>query len=317
MTRIGTFGQTEALLNNLMQNQSRVQTGQRQVTSGQKSDQYKGIARDVAVLMSTKSAITRNETQTRANTELTLRLEHYDTTVRAVADVAAQLRQEVFGALAGDSATGLMDDLDNLLGRGISLLNSRVNGRYVFSGTRTDTQPVNISNRSDLLGLTATADAFDNNQIKAKAKIDQTQTVEFGILADDIGEPLFEAFRRLMQFNAGTLPSGAGAYAPAGTFSSPLTDNQRQFLMNELSRLETVSAGLNTAAAQNGINMNTVEKVQERMVSEKTFLREFASDIEDVDMAEAISRLQQDQLAVEASYRVVGNLNRLTLMDFI
>jgi len=181
----------------------------------------------------------------------------------------------------------------------------------------TDTQPVNISNRTDLLALAATADAFDNNDIKAQAKVDQTQTLTYGILADDLAEPLFEAFRRIMQFNAGTLPSGAGAYAPAGAFSSPLSDNQRQFLINELSRLETVAEGVNQVAAQKGINMNTVEAIQERLASENTFLRSFASDIEDVDVAEAITRLQQDQLAVEASYRVVADLNNLTLMDFI
>jgi flagellar hook-associated protein 3 FlgL len=267
--------------------------------------------------MGTKSVSTRTDSQRDANTELNLRLEHYDTTLRSIEVVAADLRQQVFDTLAGGSATGFMDEVRNMLDRGISLLNSRLGGRYVFSGTLTDTMPVNISNEADLLALPATANAFDNNQIKAQVKVDQSQTMSYGVLADDVGEPLFEAFRRIMQFNSGTLPTGAGPYAPAGTFNSPLDDNQRQFLINELSRLETVVDGLNDIVAQNGINMRTVEKINDRLDSEKTFLTEFISDIEDVDVAEAISRLQQDQLAVEASYQVLADLNDLTLMDFI
>lgn len=317
MSRIGTFGHNQALLNQLLQNQDRLSGLQQQVASGKVADTYKGYARDVAALMGTKSVATQNEDQLKANTELELKLNHYDTNLRAVESVAAQLRQQVYTTIAGGAATGMMDTMDNLLGQTISLLNSKLGGRFVFSGTRTDTQPVNISNRSDLLGLVATADAFDNNDVKAEAKVDQNTTLTFGHLADDVGEPLLEAFRRIMQFNAGTIPTGAGAYAPAGAFSSPLTDNQRQFLESELSRLESVVTGINDIVAQNGINMKNVDSVQKRLNSEKIFISKFVSDVSDADMGEAVANLRNEETAVQASLNVVARLQGLSLLDYL
>ncbi len=317
MTRIGTFGQSQSLLNDLMLTQARLIESQRQVSSGQKTDRYSGMARDVAPLMSTKAVATRTEQHIRNNAELALRLNHYDSNLRGLADIADALRQQVLDSISANSATGMMDEINNLFDRAVSLLNSRLNGRYVFAGTRTNTPPVNVSTPAELLALSQTSDAFDNNSLKAQLKIDDVQTLQWGVLAQDVGQDLFEAFRRIMQFNAGTLPSGASAYSPAGTFTAPLGTNQRDFLINELSRLESVASGLNDAVAQNGINLRTLEEVQERLTSEKTFLAEFISDIENVDVAEAISRLNQDQVAVEASYRVIAQLNRTTLMDFL
>ena len=48
-----------------------------------------------------------------------------------------------------------------------------------------------------------------------------------------------------------------------------------------------------------------------------TFLSIFISDIEEVDTAEAIARLNQDQVALEASLAVTAQLTRLTLLDFL
>ena len=63
--------------------------------------------------------------------------------------------------------------------------------------------------------------------------------------------------------------------------------------------------------------MTTLEGVQQRHAEDRTFLMGFVGDIEDVDLAEAITRLNQQQLALEASYQVFSTLNRITLLDFI
>ena len=43
----------------------------------------------------------------------------------------------------------------------------------------------------------------------------------------------------------------------------------------------------------------------------------FISDIQDVDAAEAISNLNQRNFALEASYNVLSQVNRVTLLNFI
>ena len=43
----------------------------------------------------------------------------------------------------------------------------------------------------------------------------------------------------------------------------------------------------------------------------------FISDIEDVNMAEAITRVNNDQIALDVSYKLTSELSRLSLLNFI
>ncbi|MEX0300304.1 MAG: flagellin [Kordiimonas sp.] len=47
------------------------------------------------------------------------------------------------------------------------------------------------------------------------------------------------------------------------------------------------------------------------------FLETFIADLEDVDIAEAVTRLNNDQVALEASYRSIGSLSQLSLLRFL
>ena len=48
-----------------------------------------------------------------------------------------------------------------------------------------------------------------------------------------------------------------------------------------------------------------------------TFLEGVVSDIEDVDMAEAVTRLQQEQMALQASYQAFTQISRLNLLNYL
>ena len=60
-----------------------------------------------------------------------------------------------------------------------------------------------------------------------------------------------------------------------------------------------------------------IEDIQERHQQDIGFMKVFISDIEEVDIGEAITKMQQDQVALEASYRVLSQVSRATLLDFI
>ena len=43
----------------------------------------------------------------------------------------------------------------------------------------------------------------------------------------------------------------------------------------------------------------------------------FTSDLEDVDMGEAISRLNQNQVALQAALQVTSQLNKISLLNYL
>jgi len=48
-----------------------------------------------------------------------------------------------------------------------------------------------------------------------------------------------------------------------------------------------------------------------------TVYKGFVSNIEDVDMAEALAKLNQNQTALQASYQTISQLNQLSLLNYL
>ena len=47
------------------------------------------------------------------------------------------------------------------------------------------------------------------------------------------------------------------------------------------------------------------------------YFAKFIGDIEDVDLAEALTRLNQDQAAAEAAGRMIAQINQMSLLNFM
>ena len=317
MTRVSTAGQTQLLLDTLLRNQERQAKLQLQVATLRTSTDFKGIARDTVTLLGARELEARTQQFIDSNAVLEQRLGTYNLSLQRLADIAQTLRQDVIGAIESNSAVALMDKVNAGFEDAAAMLNTRVDGQYIFAGTRTDKAPVNVSTPAALLGLAQTADAFDNNNIKVQARISDNTVKEYGILADDIGTKLLDSFRRLMQFNAGTLPAGAGAFAPAGAFQTPLPKNQQDFLIGELAAIQAAFDTLNQEVAKNGVTLQLLDETQERHRDDLLFTRTLINGIENIDPADAVTDLNESQLVLEASMQVLATLTRLSLLDFV
>jgi len=307
MTRVSNFAQSEAMIAEVLKVQERLFQSQRQVVTGKNAEFYKDIPRDSVVLLGAKTVETRTIQYQRTGIELTRKLEIYDVQVNELAKISVDLRQEVITAVASTSGLSIMDRVDALFSQAGRVLNTTLDGNYLFGGTRTDQPPVNIGTLAELIALPTAADAFDNSAKKLSAQTDDTFTMTYGALADEAATPLFEAIKRIAEFNAG----------PSGPFSSQLTEAQRNFLLGELPALVQVIDDLQLEVAQVGTDQQVLDEITIRHQETLDFTKIFISDIEDADAAEAISNLNRDQLALEGSFRVLAQIGRLSLLNFI
>ncbi len=316
MTRVGTFGHTQILVTRMLEQQRRVVDDQMQISSGYRAGQFKDFGRDLSTMLSAESTKSRTETYQKSNAELKLRLEYYNQNMDSLASAANSIRQDIIEAINLNSPMAFVEKIEDTLLDALGILNTRLDGRYIFGGTRTETAPMAIATPADLMALTNISDAFNNNQIKQTQKVGENDTMEFGILASDIGTGILTSIQRILRYNAGTLP-GSDPYTPGSAFSTPLSTNQRDFLTDELANITAAAEQLNADVAVNGVRMARLETVEQRHTEELTFLTIFISDIKDVDAGEAITRLNQDNTALQASYRVLSQLNEMTLQDFL
>ncbi len=301
----------------MLRSQTDLFQSQVQMSTGRVSTKFEGYARDNNALLATKTVVSQKEAYLKSNGELDSRLEIQNLALGEIAQQAENLRQQIIKSTGLNDGTGFNFEAEGFFEVLVGLLNTQHQGSYIFAGTNTDVPPVNISTSAELVALADAADAFDNNSIKLTQKVDDNRTMEYGVLADEVGEPILNAMKRLIEFESGILPSGAGAYAPAGPLESPLTENQQAFLVSELSNILTAIDNARDVEAINGVHMAALSGLTDRQIQDRDFGRALAGELQDVDMAVAVTNLQQDELQLEATLNVTARLQKLSLLQFI
>lgn len=307
MTRVGTLAQSQAILAELTKSNGQIYKAQMQISTGKVAQQYREIPGDTGVLLSAKRVQTRTDQYVSTGKELANKLDNQNVLLEQVASTAQDLRQSVLDAVSTNSGASFMQLVQGAFGNVLSALNAKFDGKYVFSGSRADTAPVNIDDLNDLTSVGSVASIFDNDQQKQSIEIEAGHTIDYNFLADQVGTGVMDILKQIADYNAG----------PNGPFGQNLTQVQRDFLTTQANNLVTVTQDLNNVVGQNGQYSNEVDAAAERHDQTSVFVKSFISDIEDVDMAQAVTNLNQDQIVTEATAKLIANLQKLSLLDFI
>lgn len=306
--RVGSFATTQLMLSQMQRAQVALDTSSRQVASGKRANTYSGYGESTAIMEAARSASAHADAHFQAAQQASTRLDLQDAQLTQLSDLAAQIRQMLTTAAANGDGTALMDQLEGLFDQATEILNSRDSSGYIYGGDNNQTPPVTVNSLSDLAALPAVSDAFANGSVKVGVRIGDNRTVEVGLLASDVGTDLMALFQQIAQFDAGVDgPFTTGVTTPA----------QQSFLESTIADASAVGAGVTAQAAMNGIRYNSVQLWMDQLKSSSIIHKDFASSIEDVDIAEALARLNQNQLQLQASFQMAAKLNQMSLLDFL
>ena len=67
----------------------------------------------------------------------------------------------------------------------------------------------------------------------------------------------------------------------------------------------------------NGFTYKTLQAASDHASSLGTIYKGFVSDLEDVDMPTAITKLNQNQVALQAALQVTSQLNQVSLLNYL
>lgn len=307
MTRVSTAEGWNSALLDLMRSQQRQVDAQHQVTTQKKADDLAGYGRGSETLAAFRSAKVRLDGFLESSKAVAARLTTQDLSLNRVADAAQGARDAIAEALASGKGDGLMLALQQQFQSAVDGLNAKHQGRYLFSGAKADQPPVSADTLSDLTSGPAIASWFGNDQVKQVSRLDEASSIQTGFLADDLGVPLFTAFQGVQAFEEGA----------QGPFSGSLTQAQKDFLTTQLQQFDAAHDALVDRAAENGAMQARVDTHVTAQTAQADSLESLIGDRTDVDMAEAISKLQQSQLAVQASAQVLASLKDMSLLDIL
>ena len=311
MTRIADIAQNKAVTNLILDTQSRLNDKQAQISSNQKSQDYAGIAPDSMQLVSLEASERRMEQYLTDNVYVDLRLNgalnSIDSLKHSIGDIRGLLRSLM---VDGELATGIdKDNICDVKTQEIEdFLNTTINGRYLFSGSKTNTRPVETGTMSSAPQYDASFNTkpestfyYNGDDTIIKARIDEGVVIEYGVTAANSG---FEKLIRSIRILRSTDISG--------------TDT------NYMKKVEHALNLINESDRElQGLEMNIGTRIQQLDTTNKNikisqnFARGIISDIESVDTFQAVAELTQDQTMLEASYSTMVRLSNLNLTKFL
>jgi len=305
--RVANNAQAQYMLSQIMRANTALDTTQAQVASGKASTDYVGIGSKTGALEAARAAAARADAY-QSNTQLAVtQTDLQDTQLTTLSSLAKQLKQAVTTAAGNGDGTNLMATAQSVFEQASAILNSTdSNGNYIYGGGQGNTKPFTATSLSDL-ATGSVSSYFQNGSQKKSVMVGDGQSVQIGVLASDIGTGLMTALKNL-----------ASADSPSGSLDSQLTGTQTANLTNNILPSATSAyTGLNTITATNGDTYNRLKDAVTNQQSQSTLYQGFVSDIEDVDMTQAISKLNQNQVALQAALEVTSKLGQLSLLNYL
>lgn len=299
MTRVAQIAQQTLTLKNVLSAQQRLQDAQIKIATGRKSQTYAGIAGDASRLVSLESLQTRVDRILQNNGIVENRLERMDQAVSTIFDSASELRTLIIQALNAPSSgavpvgTVAQYLLDVVAGQ----LNTKENGRFLFSGIRTGTPAVQVPVPDPATFGVADAGYYQGDSVELTARIDESITITYGMTADRV------AFQQ-------TIAALKAAIQADSTGDTSLLSTALDLANSAIQTL----AGYRTEI---GADLDAIAAANQRNNDFLVFVEGAISDIENVDIPATVAQLATEQTILQASYFTLAQMGRLSLVDFL
>lgn len=302
--RISTQAASQSALSDLMRAQREAYDAREQLASGKKAPDLKGYANSAETIIAARAAQQRSESFVGANERVLNRMEIQDLAYQELSTAATDLRT----ALTTNDGSFMMDKVQEVFDRASAALNMRFNGSFVFGGRRTDALPFTADTIADLQAAVPDVSAtFQNAADRQTTKIEESITIDVNATASEVGTELMASIERIADFNAG----------PNGPFEGQITDAQQTFLETELANIISAFDTINVAMAENGARQKQIEGSITGHQKRSDYLDIMVAGIEDADMAEAATRFQQAQTAVQVSAQTFSRLSQISLLNYL
>lgn len=312
MTRISTLNTYESALSDLQRAQSRQIKAQTQLTSEKRATDLAGYGRESETLAAFRSMSARLQGFRDTGEALEARLTTQDLALGRAADAVQGARQSIANALAAGRSDTVLLEVQGRFADLVEALNGRHQGRYLFAGARVDVPPTAVGKLADLTDPAITT-LFQNDGLKAASRLDEATTVQTGVLASEVGAAAMAAFKALQEIHESLDPDGASNALDGGA----LRPDQETRLKGVLDAFDQAFKAITDENARTGALQNRVKATMESHVAQANALEALIQDKSGVDTAEAVTRLQQAQLAVQASAQVLSQLRGISLLDYL
>ncbi|MEN2979433.1 flagellin [Tistrella bauzanensis] len=299
MMRVTTFSQQTRSLDSMLDIQRRVYDTNTQISSGKVAQNFAGIAGDAERTLGLRAEATRIDNYLGNVTSVDRRLTLVDQSLETMSDVASSLRTTLMQATSDGlkDAVPLKEQAEGMLQTVISALNVSEDGRFLFSGSRTDTAPVTNPVPDPLTFGVAEDTYYTGDDIALSARLDDAMEMTYGMTADR------QAFQDLI----GSLKAAIHA---ADIGSTATAESALTMVNDAIGKLADYRAEV-------GANQARLDKTMASHEDRLVVQNEAIASIENTDIPSAAIRMASEQTLLDASYMMVSQVNRMSLADYL
>lgn len=279
-----------------------------QLSTGKKFDQVSEAPLDATKALKLKSSIKFNK-QYADNVETGI--QWLKTTDDALADTVSSLRRVRDLAVQGANETMTTDDrkklaaqVDQIKDHLIQLGNTKYGDRYIFNGTKTQTEPYENS------GTTNEVDYEANGAISTDTinrEVSEGITVNINSSGRNVG--------------ADTDGNGEGGFrqifADLQQLSDDLNSGNTPGIENAIDNIDQHIESSLSARSGVGARQQRLELTQSRLETKKTNYTKVLSKTEDVDIAEVIMKMKNSENVYRAALSTGAKTIQPSLVDFL
>lgn len=313
-TRISNSYLSETVIQNLLTNRSKLVDIQEQISSGKRVTKPSDDVVAASTVLSTKNSVDKIDNYLKNISTAQAELDTTDSVISTVIDTALTARSLVLQAVNASSGEDEIEMINTQLKQAIeqikTLANTEFSGKYLFGGLDTDTAPfaVPVTGEIQYTGSEDTpASAYQRN-----VEISDGVTVAINLNGRQV-------FGEYYTSGAPATLDGQGLFKTLISITneldlaSPDIDSVRSMLDS----IDTDITTLENAQSQVGGVSQRLEITKNIIEENKINLIKVRSNAEDIDITKAISDMQFQETALQASLSVSARIIQPSLLDYI
>lgn|SRR5690606_2159289 len=275
------------MLRNLSNSYNNMGTYMDQLTTGKKINRPSDDPVIAVKGMDYRSQLKEVEQYQRNTNEVHNWMDNSDDALDQATKALQRLRELAVQASNDTYDTGerhnIMEEVEQLKTHLIDIGNTKVNGKYIFNGTKTDVKPIGDDYPTD----TTDVHIEVSNGIKIKVNVN----------ADEV--------------------FGAEAFGNVDSFITALESGDQGEIEKSIALLDENINNVLNARADLGARMNRLELIEHRLGSQEISATEMMSNNEDIDYEEVITQLITQESVHRAALSAGSRIIQPTLLDFL
>ena len=191
----------------------------------------------------------------------------------------------------------------------LSVANGQMAGRYFYGGFQDRTAPFITNPAYDpILDPRPVLYNGDYGVVEIEVSPDEKMGVNFTGNAIFLGD----------EDNDGAVdPGKVDIFSVLTSLEVALAANDQAGASAQLDQLYSAQEQINTYIGKSAAAANRLDRTQEEMLDIQVDLKGMLSRYEDVDLAEAITMMSQQEQALQAAMSVTGRISKLSILDYL